>query len=146
MSLSKQFATDAAKEVDGVVIQFGQNDDGSVPGFHISRMSKANTRYTRALEVATRPYRRQIEMGTLANDVAERVFMGVFVDTVLKNWENVLLSDVTGDASAEGFAPFNRQNALSLFERLPELYDDLQNQAKSAALFKDEAQEAEAKN
>jgi len=146
MSLSKQFATDTAKEVEGVVIQFGQNDDGSVPGFHISRMSKANTRYTRALEAATRPYRRQIEMGTLANDVAERVFMGVFVDTVLKGWENVELADVTGNENDTGFAPFNRANALSLFGRLPELYDDLQNQAKSAAMFKEEAQEAEAKN
>uniref|UniRef100_A0AAU6VZZ5 Tail assembly chaperone n=1 Tax=Pseudomonas phage Pavpe01 TaxID=3138545 RepID=A0AAU6VZZ5_9VIRU len=146
MSLSNQFATDTAKEVDGVVIQYGQNDDGSIPGFHISRMSRANVRYTKALEVATRPYRRQIELGTLANDIAERVFTGVFVDSVLKGWENVALSDVTGDASDTGYAPFNRANALALFGRLPELYEDLQNQAKSAAMFKDEQLEDEAKN
>lgn len=146
MSLSNQFATDSAKEVEGVVIQYGQNADGSIPGFHISRMSRANVRYTKALEVATRPYRRQIELGTLANDVAERVFTGVFVDSVLKGWENVALSDVTGDAKDTGHAPFNRANALALFARLPELYEDLQNQAKSAAMFKDEQQEEEAKN
>lgn len=146
MSLSKQFATDSAKEVEGVVIQFGANEDGSIPGFHISRMSRANSRYTKSLEVATRPYRRQIDLGTLANDVAERVFLGVFVDSVLKGWENVKLSDVTGNANDKGFAEFNRENAVALFERLPELYDDLQNQAKSAAMFKDEEQETEAKN
>jgi len=148
MSLRKQFATDKAKESAGIGIEFGANEDGSVPKFFISRMGKSNKRYQKALEAATRPHRRAIELGTLANDVAERLFMGVFVDSVMVSpgWENVKLSDVTGDDADEGFAPFNKENAVKLFANLPELYDDLQEKAKSAALFRDEALEEEAGN
>lgn len=146
MSLVKQFATDVQKECDGVAIQYGANEDGSIPAFHISRASRSNTRYQKKLEFATRPYRRQIELGTLDDSVAERVFMEVFVDSVLKGWENIKLSDVTGDVTDEGFAPFTRDNAVNLFTRLPELYDDLQAQSKSAALFKEEQMEVATKN
>lgn len=146
MSLSKQFKTDTTKEVDGVAIEFGANADGTVPTFWISRMSKANVAYTKALDKATRPYRRAMDLGTLDNDVAERIFAEVFATTVLRGWDNVQLSDVTGEESDTGFAPFNKENVLALFKRLPELYDDLQAQAKSAALFKTESIEAETKN
>lgn len=146
MSLRKQFETNTAKEVDGVAIEFGENDDGTRPTFWISRMSRANQQYTKTLETVTRPYRRQMDLGTLANDVAEKLFLEVFVKTILKGWDNVKLSDVTGDSNDEGFAPFNVENATKLMKGLPELYDDLQAQAKSAALFKDESIAAETKN
>lgn len=146
MSLKDQFATNAAKEAEGVQVQYGANDDGSIPSFTLSRMAKSNKKYSKALEAATRPYRRQIELGTMNNDVAERLFMGVFVDTVLKSWDNIKLSDVTGNESDNGFAPLTKENAISLFNNLPEMYEDLQEKAKSASLFREEVIEEEAKN
>lgn len=146
MSLRKQFETNTNKEVEGVAIEYGENKDGSRPTFWISRMSRANTQYTKLLETATRPYRRQMDLGTLANDVADKVFLEVFVKSILKGWQNVALSDVTGNEDDEGFAPFTPDNAIALFKALPELYEDLQAQAKSAALFKSESMEAETKN
>jgi len=146
VSLSSQFATDKQAEVDGVWVEYGANKDGSVPGFKISRMSKANKKYTKALERATRPHRRAIELETMNNDLAERLFMEVFVDTVLLDWRNVSLSDVSGEKKAEGYADYSKANALSLFERLNELYDDLQEKAKKASLFRDETLEGEAGN
>lgn len=146
MSLSKQFETNKAKEVEGVALQYGENSDGTIPTFWLSRMSRANQQYTKTLETVTRPYRRQMDLGTLANDTAEKLFLEVFVKTILKGWDNIKLSDVTGDENDEGFAPFNFENAIKLMKRLPELYDDLQAQAKSAALFKDESLEIESKN
>ena len=91
MSLYKQFATNSEKEMEGVEVQMteAENEDGSIPTFVVSRMGKSNKRYSKALEAATRPYRRQIELGTMNNDKAEEIFMGVFVDTVLKGWKNV---------------------------------------------------------
>lgn len=146
MSLRKQFETNESKEIEGVALQYGENADGTVPSFWISRMSRANTAYTKTLEKVTRPYRRAMDMGTLANDVAEKLFLEVFCKTVLKGWENIPLSDVTGNEEDEGFAPFTIENAMALMKALPELYDDLQNQARSAALFKDESIEQESKN
>ena len=141
MSLYKQFATNSEKEMEGVEVQMteAENEDGSIPTFVVSRMGKSNKRYSKALEAATRPYRRQIELGTMNNDKAEEIFMGVFVDTVLKGWKNV--RDENG---AE--LPFNKQSATKLFKDLPEVYERLQEEAKLSANFRDAALEEEVKN
>ncbi|HCH8285082.1 TPA: hypothetical protein NNP44_004649, partial [Salmonella enterica] len=146
MSLSAQFKTDTAKEAEGVAIEYGANADGTNPTFWISRMSKANVFYTKTLDQKTRKYRKAMELGTLANDIAEKVFLDVFVTAVLKGWENIALSDVTGNPDDEGYAPFTAENAMKLLTNLPELYTDLQEQAKSASAFKTEQLEAETKN
>lgn len=139
MSLYSQFATDKSAEVEGVWVEYGANEDGSIPAFKISRMSKANKKYTKALERATRPHRRAIELETMNNDLAERLFMEVFVDTVLLDWKGIKQRD--GEE-----LEFCKKNALKLFEDLPELYDDLQEKAKKASLFREETLEEEAGN
>ena len=149
MSLQDQFATNSAKEIEGVEIQYGPNKDGSVPTFHISRASKSNKAYTKALEKGTRPYRRQIELGTMNNETAEALFMTVFIQTVLKGWQNVQVRKIGADgkptAEFENL-DFNETNARRLFLELPELYEDLQEKSKQASLFRDESLEDEAKN
>ena len=102
-------------------------------------MGKSNKRYSKALEAATRPYRRQIELGTMNNDKAEEIFLGVFVDTVLKGWKNV--RDETG-----ADMPFTKQTATKLFKDLPEVYERLQEEAKLSANFREASLEEEAKN
>ena len=141
MSLYKQFATNTDKEIEGIEVQMteAENEDGSIPTFVVSRMGKSNKRYSKALEAATRPYRRQIELGTMNNDKAEEIFMGVFVDTVLKGWKNV-----RDESGAE--LPFNKQSATKLFKDLPEVYERLQEEAKLSANFRDAAFEEEVKN
>ena len=141
MSLNKQFATNTDKEIEGIEVQMteAENEDGSIPTFVVSRMGKSNKRYSKALEAATRPYRRQIELGTMNNDKAEEIFMGVFVDTVLKGWKNV-----RDESGAE--LPFNKQSATKLFKDLPEVYERLQEEAKLSANFRDAALEEEVKN
>ena len=139
--LFKQFKTNASKEVEGVEIEFpeAQNDNGTIPTFIISRMGKANKAYSKALEAATRPYRRQVELGTLKNEIAEGLFMGVFVDTVLKGWKNV--QDENGEEIT-----FSKEAATRLLEELPDVYERLQEEAKLAANFRDSGLEAEVKN
>ena len=144
MSLYKQFATNSEKEMEGVEVQMteAENEDGSIPTFVVSRMGKSNKRYSKALEAATRPYRRQIELGTMNNDKAEEIFMGVFVDTVLKGWKNV--RGEGGEDAAE--LPFTKAAAVKLFTDLPEVYERLQEEAKLSANFRDAALEEEVKN
>lgn len=139
--LFKQFETNTAKEVDGVDVAFHEaiNDDGSVPTFTLARMGKSNKAYSKALEAATRPYRRQVELGTLKAEVAEELFLDVFVSTILKGWHNILAKDGTE-------MQFNKQNARSLLKALPEVYERLQEEAKMAANFRDAGLEEEAKN
>ena len=141
MSLYKQFATNTDKEIEGIEVQMteAENEDGSIPTFVVSRMGKSNKRYSKALEAATRPYRRQIELGTMNNDKAEEIFLGVFVDTVLKGWKNV-----RDESGAD--MPFTKQTAMKLFKDLPEVYERLQEEAKLSANFREASLEEEAKN
>jgi len=141
MSLYSQFKMDEKKEIEGVKILFSEaeNDDGTIPAFFISRMGKTNKRYSKALDIATRPYRRQLELGTLASDVAESVFMSVFADTVLMGWENVR------DAKGKDIV-FNAQNSIKLFHDLPDVYERLQEESKIVSNFRSSEMESEAKN
>ena len=141
MSLYKQFATNSEKEMEGVEVQMteAENGDGSIPTFVVSRMGKSNKRYSKALEAATRPYRRQIELGTMNNDKAEEIFLGVFVDTVFKGLKNV--RDEDGKP-----LEVTKAAAVKLFTDLPEVYERLQEEAKLSANFRDAAFEEEVKN
>lgn len=139
MSLFSQFATDTSKEIGGVPVTYGPNEDGSVPTFFLRRQGRSNKAYTKAIEKETRPIRRQIELGTLTNEQGDPIIMGVFIKTILVGWENV--QDVDGKE-----IQFSEENATDLFKKLPDLYEDLQSKAASAALFRDESLESEAKN
>lgn len=138
-SLFKQFKTDSRKETEGVLVTYGPNDDKTIPGFRLLRRNGSNQRYAKVLERETYPYRRLIELGTLDNKISERVFMRVFCLAVLIGWDNV--QDEQGVS-----IPFNLDNAMKLFQELPDLYDDLFTQSNKIALFKQETFEADAKN
>lgn len=135
--------TNTAKENNGIPVTLDDqpNEDGTVPTFILSRMGKGNKAYSKALETATRPFRRQMELGTMKNDVAEKLFRQVFADSIVKGWENV--QDEQGVV-----IPFSSANVLSLIEKegMDDLYQLLQQEASLAANFRDNALEAEAKN
>lgn len=139
--LFKLFKTDTNKEVNGVEIEFAEavNDDGSIPTFIISRMGKSNKRYAKAIEAASRPYRRQIELGTMKPEVSERIFLEVFCDTILTGWKNVL-----GEDGQE--LKYSKDAAIALMTALPDVYDRLQLESTIASNFRDQALESEAKN
>lgn len=139
MSLFKQFATNKEAEQDGIWVDFGPNEDGTVPGFKIARAGKSNKKWTKAVERATKPHRRQMDLGTLDNVIAEKLMLGVFVDSILIDWRNV--QDKDGKE-----IKLSKESATALFEALPELYDELSTNASKAAMFRDEALENEAKN
>ena len=139
MSLFKQFGTNKEAEQAGIWIEYGPNDDGTIPAFKIARAGKSNKKWLKTVERLTKPHRRAMELGTIAPELAEKIMREVFVDSVLTDWRNIL--DKDGNP-----LQFNAQNALALFESLPELYDDLNEKAGKAASFREEEVEAEAKN
>lgn len=139
MSIFEQFETNKQAEKEGVAISYGANSDGTVPTFFVSRMSRTNKKYLQALERNTKPHRRAIELETIKPDQAESINMQVFVDAILLGWENIKGKD--GEA-----IQFSKEAAKALFEKLPDLYDDLNEKAKKASTFRDEQKEEEAKN
>lgn len=140
MSLYSQYATNQTKESTGATIEVGVNDDdNSVISFVVARMGGANKAYQKALEEATRPYRRQIQQGTLSESISEDILKRVFCKTILKGWSNV--RDQFNEV-----LPFNQDTAYKLMTELPELYRELSEQASDIALFRDEQLKEEAKN
>ncbi len=139
MSLQDQFKTNKILETEGINIAYGPNEDGSIPTFRISRMHKSNKKYMKALTKATRPYRRAIELETMNEELAESVFLDVFCKTILLGWENI--QDQNGVNMV-----FSLVNSIALFTNLPELYEDLQENAKKVAMFRDEELESDVGN
>lgn len=139
MSLYKQFQMDATKEAEGVDITYAANDDGTIPTFRVLRRAAQNQRYVKALERESAPYRRLLDLGALDSKVQEKILRRVFCSSVLVGWSNV-------QDMQNADIPYNFDNAIKLFEGLPELYYDLAEQAGKLSAFRAEAQESDAKN
>lgn len=137
MSLYDSFETDVAKEQSGVEVAYAPNKDGSIPTFVVRATSKANQSYAKAVDKATKPYRGNVK--AIGQDNADRMFMEIFVNTILVGWKNI--QDKFGKD-----IPFTKEAAIKLFKDLPRLYDDLYQQVSSVELFKSETKEVEAGN
>lgn len=129
MSIYKQNATNADAEVHGAWFDFGTNEDGSLQRFKLARMATSNVKYAAAIRKITTKYKKALELNTLSDELAEKVFREAFVDTVLVGWEGI--SDEKGKT-----LPFNRDNALKLLTDLPDVYSALQEFAKAAANYR----------
>ncbi|MBU0724388.1 MAG: hypothetical protein KJ904_08725 [Alphaproteobacteria bacterium] len=134
-SIYDLFATDAKAEAeDGLVLDYG-----SFGRITIRRAGGANKGFARVLEAKLRPYRRQIQAGTLEEAVAERLLAEVYAETVLIGWQGIR------DRDGQDIA-FSHRAAVTLFTDLPELFRDVQEQAQKAANFRTAEIEESAKN
>ena len=139
MSLYSDYETDESTEKQGVWVEYSPNKDETVPAFKVARLCKTNQKYQKLLEARTRPHRRAIEVGTISEKVAEDIYLGVFIDSIVVDTRN--LQDRKGKAMKG-----TKEELTELFKALPELYEDLAGRAKSISLFRSEAVEDEAKN
>lgn len=135
MSLYDTFSTDKSAEVSGVWIDYGPGNGR----FLIARAGGANVAYRNAISGIIKAHRHQIQADTLSEEVADKKQMGAFVDHVLKQWEGV--PDRGGQE-----LPYNRDNAIRLFNDLPDLYADLTGQAARISNFRTKAIEVDAGN
>ena len=139
MSLYTQFETDREIEKTGIVLDYGFNSKKQPIQIRIARAGGANERYSKLLELRTKPYRRQIQNETLENAVAEKITKEVYAQTVVLGWTGV--EDRDGNEM-----PFTQENCVKLFTDLPDLWSDVQSQSTRASLFRSEILEADAKN
>lgn len=128
------FATNQDLEAGkGVILDY--------PGFSISihRAGGANKKYAQALVNKMRPHRHKVQNGTMDEEVAQKLLIEVFAETVVTGWENV-----KGKDGKE--IPYTKENCVKLLTDLPELFKDIQDQATSIAIFKSEIEETDIKN
>lgn len=133
-SIFDVWGTDAIMETGGVWIDYGQSGK-----FLIARSGGANTKFAKVLEAKMRPYRRQMDQGKLDNEIANKVLMESFVEACLLDWANLTYQD--GKT-----LKYSKQNAIKLFNDLPDLFGDLRDQSSKMATFQQEEIEDDAGN
>lgn len=141
--LNKAYRSDPAKEINGFTLTLDEapNDDNTIPTFILSRMGGANVAYSKALEAETRPYRRQLELGTIKTEVAEEALMKTFCRTIVKGWANI--QDENGK-----LIEFSEKAAYDLLskEDMKDLYNRLREEANTASNYRHAAREEEKGN
>lgn len=121
--LYQKFGTNTDKTQSGVWIEV---EDSRFKVAYASTGS--NPRYAAVLERRSKPYRRKIDAGLIDNKQLQKLYIGVFVDTILLDWENVQSKDGTD-------VPYSKEAALKLLNDLPELYDYLSKFAGDITTF-----------
>lgn len=139
MSIFKQFKMDEKKELEGIEIPYGPNDDGTIPTFRILHQTSSNQKYARTLRRETLPHKRLIEMNALPQDKARLIGLRVFCLSILVGWDNV-------QDENDKLIPFSFDNAMELLQTLPSLYDRLNEESAKDSLFLQYSLENEAKN
>ena len=127
------FRTDKTLEKEGIVLDYGDFK------IKVARAGGSNAAFQKALTSKIRPYKRQIDAGTIPDDVAEKLFLDVYAESVVLGWEGV--TDENGNP-----LPFSKENAVKLFSDLPDLFRDVQNQAAAISNFRAEVTEDTIKN
>lgn len=140
--LHKVFKGDENLEQSGVLLQYGtvKRDGKDVPvTIRIARAGGSNKAFDKVFARLTKPYKRLIQADMLDPKVGQRLMREAYAETVILGWENVQNSE-------DAFLEFTKENVIELFEELPDLFTDVVTQANTAALFRAELIEADAKN
>lgn len=135
MNVNKLFGTDKKVEAAGIELDYGEF------WIKIARAGGGNKKYMRVLEAVSRPHRRAIQSGNLPPEKANEVLQEVYAKAVVLDWGGEGMVDEAGKP-----LKFSPKACMDLFQRLPDLFEDVKAQAESFINFKVEEAEADAKN
>lgn len=142
MGMYDVFETDEDLEVSGIWLDYG---DFRVK---IASAGQGNKKYVRYAEKALKPVRKVMQAGALSNERSLSIMSDIYAKTIVLDWQ-VKRDDQwkTGiDARDGSVLPFNEDEVKKVFEALPNLFIDIQEQAQSIANFRKQELEDEAGN
>lgn len=130
-SFYDKFKTDEnAEKGAGVTLNYGE-----MGKIIIHRAGGSNRKFANLLEKRMKPYTRQMQAGTMDEDLARSIMVEVYAKTVIIGWDGV--KDRDGSE-----LPFTEENVIRLMTDLPDLFRDIQSAAGDRSLFLADAQEA----
>lgn len=139
-NLFQQYKTDPELERKGILFELGFNERVNLPiALRLARAGGANSAFQKTLEAKMKPYRRQLQTETMDNKTGERLLREVYAQSVVLGWENV-------DDENDQAMTFSVENCIRLFETLPDLFKDVQEQSQKSALYRATILEADAGN
>jgi len=140
MSIKKSFGIDKATSEDGRWFTVDFDENNKPVRFKLAYMSSSNKKMSKLTAELTKPYKRQIDNGTLPEKISEDIALKVFVRSVLLDWDNVIVE--------EGAAPlpFEEDVAIELMTEFRTLFEHLLMLARDFGNFKQADNEDIAKN
>lgn len=133
MSIYSMFETDPNLEADGIALEYGDAT------FIVARAGRENKKFQHAVETRLRPYRNQMRLGTLDDEVGLKLVAEAYAESVILAWDGV--TDRDGEP-----LEFNRANVVKVLLDLPVLFKDIQEQSQHFANFLAEARVEDAKS
>ncbi len=133
-SIYDKFATDKNAEQQGVTLDYGDGLE-----IKIARAGGSNVRFEKAVQARMRKYELQSKHGLLEPEQMRTIFREVLAETVVLGWSGV--TDREGNT-----LPFTKENCVKLFTDLPDLMEDVLEQSRKSALFKQSVLEDESGN
>lgn len=129
-SIYDLFETDKDIEQKGVRLDYGPMY------FQVARAGGANTRFRDVLRQRLQPHKRAMATETMSDELADRIGMDVFCETVVLGWGSPQFGD--GKIAGKDGKPveFSVEALKQLFKDLPDLARDVMAQAQSFALFR----------
>lgn len=123
MNVYEMFETDPNLENgDGITLDYGEFK------IKIHRAGGANTKFIKALEAMRRKHRRQLEIGSLPDEVVAKINAELYADTVIIGWAGV--TDRIGKE-----LPFNRENVVKVLLDMPKLFQNIRDAASDYEFF-----------
>jgi hypothetical protein len=139
MSLKSQYKVDPGISSGGAWFNFPANENGTIPGFKLSRMSVTNPRYAKQLDKSMAA----VTAGNIADGEPDRLgAVELFVRGVLVDWRNVQPED-------NGVVlEYSYENAMTFLGDLAwaDLINELRAKAASRTQFLANALETQGKN
>lgn len=127
--LGQMFKTNPEREQEGVVLLFGDVE------IRVARAGGANTKFQRAFEEKTRPYRKQIEMKVIKEDVMTRLLAEIYAEAIIVSWRTKVVTkdefgndEVTYDQTITvngDKLEFSIANATKLLMNVPMVFQEV---------------------
>lgn len=128
MNVYEMFETDKETEENGLDLDYGDFK------IKIARSGGSNQKYNKVLEQLTKPHRRAIQTETIDVNLLNDILKEAHAKAVVLGWENV--TDRDGN-----LIEFSSENCYKLFKDLPDLFEDVKDQAAKTGLFRKEVVE-----
>lgn len=138
------FQTDKSKEAEGIVLNYSD-----VFWIKITRAGGSNEHYKRILTEKLKPFRRAIQTETIDEAASARLLREAVAEGLIMDWGTGIYPNGAGfmpNKAGGDPIPFNVENAVKLFTDLPDLFNDVYEQANKVSLFRATELEADAGN
>ena len=147
----KEMKTNAELEAQGFWIEYYRDDGENDFRVRVARLTTTHPRYAKVIDqgVQRRGRRNGPGLGMAAmQQLQRRAFLGV-VEEIVTGWQRWLDGEWRDGIEAEdgvSTIPFTPENVRRTLEQLPELCDELHNEAMASGNFRQERLEHDAGN